>query len=265
MAWTNARPVFYPCPPTSGFQPDLDALEALITPRTKVLVVNSPNNPTGRRIPARDNRRPDRARSAPQPVVAERRVLRPDRARRLVDQPRPPGARRPSHRHRLHVLQDLLDDRLADRLRHRLGRADRHGHQGARVELVLCLDDQPGGGRGCAARSARTASRRWSAHTDGGATWWWTSSGKPSSSSPSRRAPSTAWPTLRPSGLQSREFVFSLLREKGVSGRPGNARLARWPETRSGSAWPARTTICERASGGWPSLCTDGPDRVAFV
>jgi aspartate/methionine/tyrosine aminotransferase len=47
MAWTSARPVFYPCPPSSGFQPDLDALEALITPRTKVLVVNSPNNPTG--------------------------------------------------------------------------------------------------------------------------------------------------------------------------------------------------------------------------
>lgn len=47
MAWTNARAVFYPCPPAMGFQPDLDALEALINPRTKVLMVNSPNNPTG--------------------------------------------------------------------------------------------------------------------------------------------------------------------------------------------------------------------------
>jgi aspartate/methionine/tyrosine aminotransferase len=47
MAWTGARGVLYPCPPEIGFQPDLDALEALITPRTKVIVVNSPNNPTG--------------------------------------------------------------------------------------------------------------------------------------------------------------------------------------------------------------------------
>jgi aspartate/methionine/tyrosine aminotransferase len=47
MAWTNARAVFYPCPPAMGFQPDLDALEALISPRTTVLIVNSPNNPTG--------------------------------------------------------------------------------------------------------------------------------------------------------------------------------------------------------------------------
>jgi aspartate/methionine/tyrosine aminotransferase len=47
VPWLGARAALYPCPPEAGFQPDLDALEALITPRTKVLVVNSPNNPTG--------------------------------------------------------------------------------------------------------------------------------------------------------------------------------------------------------------------------
>jgi aspartate/methionine/tyrosine aminotransferase len=31
----------------NGFQPDLDELRTLLTPRTKVLVLNSPNNPTG--------------------------------------------------------------------------------------------------------------------------------------------------------------------------------------------------------------------------
>jgi aspartate/methionine/tyrosine aminotransferase len=31
----------------NGFQPDLDELRRLLTPRTKVLVLNSPNNPTG--------------------------------------------------------------------------------------------------------------------------------------------------------------------------------------------------------------------------
>jgi len=47
LAWTGAREVPYPCPPEAGFQPDLDALASLITPRSKLLVVNSPNNPTG--------------------------------------------------------------------------------------------------------------------------------------------------------------------------------------------------------------------------
>ena len=47
LPWLGARAVFYPCPPSAGFLPDLDALAALVTPRTKVLVLNSPNNPTG--------------------------------------------------------------------------------------------------------------------------------------------------------------------------------------------------------------------------
>src|SRR5438445_1550514 len=47
LSWTDATGVFYPCHPADGFQPDLDALARLITPRTKLLVVNSPNNPTG--------------------------------------------------------------------------------------------------------------------------------------------------------------------------------------------------------------------------
>jgi aspartate aminotransferase len=50
--WMKARAVFYPCPPSAGFQPDLDALASSITSRTKVLVVNSPNNPTGAVYPA---------------------------------------------------------------------------------------------------------------------------------------------------------------------------------------------------------------------
>lgn len=33
--------------PESGFQFDLDALEALVTDRTKLIIINSPHNPTG--------------------------------------------------------------------------------------------------------------------------------------------------------------------------------------------------------------------------
>ena len=47
LSWTGTRGVFYPCPPENGFEPDLDALEKLITPRAKLLLINSPNNPTG--------------------------------------------------------------------------------------------------------------------------------------------------------------------------------------------------------------------------
>jgi alanine-synthesizing transaminase len=43
----QGRPVHYPCPPETGHEPDLDALRALITPRTRAIVVINPNNPTG--------------------------------------------------------------------------------------------------------------------------------------------------------------------------------------------------------------------------
>jgi alanine-synthesizing transaminase len=43
----RGRPVHYPCPPALGFQPDLDVLARLVTPRTRGIVVINPNNPTG--------------------------------------------------------------------------------------------------------------------------------------------------------------------------------------------------------------------------
>ena len=52
LATAQARPLLYPCPTETGCLPDLNRLEALISPRTRVLVVNSPNNPTGRVYPS---------------------------------------------------------------------------------------------------------------------------------------------------------------------------------------------------------------------
>lgn len=43
----QATPVPYALRPERAFQPDLDDLEALVTPRTRVLIVNSPSNPLG--------------------------------------------------------------------------------------------------------------------------------------------------------------------------------------------------------------------------
>jgi alanine-synthesizing transaminase len=51
--WTAAtvlnggRAVYYPCPESQGYNPDVAAIEASITPRTRALVVINPNNPTG--------------------------------------------------------------------------------------------------------------------------------------------------------------------------------------------------------------------------
>jgi aspartate/methionine/tyrosine aminotransferase len=43
----GARPVFVPTDPARGYLPEPAALEAAVTPRTRMLLVNSPGNPTG--------------------------------------------------------------------------------------------------------------------------------------------------------------------------------------------------------------------------
>ncbi len=43
----GAEPVFVPCPQNHGFKPRPEDIEAAITPRTKWLLLNFPNNPTG--------------------------------------------------------------------------------------------------------------------------------------------------------------------------------------------------------------------------
>jgi aspartate aminotransferase len=43
----QGEPVFVPCREEDGFRLDPDSLEQVLTPRSKILVLNSPNNPTG--------------------------------------------------------------------------------------------------------------------------------------------------------------------------------------------------------------------------
>ncbi|MET0328024.1 MAG: aminotransferase class I/II-fold pyridoxal phosphate-dependent enzyme [Luteimonas sp.] len=43
----DGRPVFYQCKAENGFLPDPDALEALVSQRTRAIVLINPNNPTG--------------------------------------------------------------------------------------------------------------------------------------------------------------------------------------------------------------------------
>jgi len=51
LAAIGAREVRYPLGASRGWQPDLDLLEASVTPRTKALIVNSPSNPGGAVFP----------------------------------------------------------------------------------------------------------------------------------------------------------------------------------------------------------------------
>lgn len=44
---SGGRAVHYPCDEANGWMPDLEAIEALVTPRTKGIVLINPNNPTG--------------------------------------------------------------------------------------------------------------------------------------------------------------------------------------------------------------------------
>ena len=47
LAWAHGVLVPYPCPPANKFLPDPREIEKLITPRTKLIIINSPSNPTG--------------------------------------------------------------------------------------------------------------------------------------------------------------------------------------------------------------------------
>src|SRR6476619_6589593 len=43
----DGRPVYYRCSADNAFLPDPDEIEALVTPRTRAIVLINPNNPTG--------------------------------------------------------------------------------------------------------------------------------------------------------------------------------------------------------------------------
>ena len=66
-ALNQGKPVYYACRPEAGFQPDPEEIEALITPRSRAIVLINPNNPTGAVY--------DRARLEAIVAIAERHQL----------------------------------------------------------------------------------------------------------------------------------------------------------------------------------------------
>ena len=120
--FVGATPVPIPIRMERDFRLDVDELEALITPRTRALVVNSPANPTGGVLTRSDLTRIGGAGGPTRPVGPRRRDLQPDpvRRRRARLARCTPRDGRTDHRPR-RVLEDVRDDGLATRLR---GRAD---------------------------------------------------------------------------------------------------------------------------------------------
>src|SRR5712692_4826883 len=52
LACCGVTPVFYPLDPQNEWLPEIAGLERLVTPRTRLLLINSPGNPTGAVFPA---------------------------------------------------------------------------------------------------------------------------------------------------------------------------------------------------------------------
>ncbi len=135
---------------------DLDALLAQVTPRTKLAVVVSPNNPTGGAVAAADldavPRRPARAR----PAGGGRGLLRvPARGR---PRRRPPGRRGPRPGRHAHLQQGLRPGGPARRLPARAprpGAGARRGAQRLRRQRARAGGGhrEPGRGRRAAARA----------------------------------------------------------------------------------------------------------------
>ena len=99
--------------------------QSLITPRTKLLIINSPGNPTGGVLNREEIERDRRAGGRARPDRAGRRDLQRDplRGRARLDRHHARHGRADDHPRRL--LEDLRDDRLAARLRRDAGRLRR--------------------------------------------------------------------------------------------------------------------------------------------
>ena len=133
--WTAAvtlnhgRAVHYPCRPENGFEPDPRDIEALITSRTRAIVVINPNNPTGA-VYSRATLRSDRAdRRTASPRGVQRRDLRPDPVRRR--RVRADGDAR--ERHAVRDARRLVEGVSRVRLSRRLGGVLGRSRAGTRV------------------------------------------------------------------------------------------------------------------------------------
>ena len=101
--------------PERDLRADVDALLAPVTPRTRIVFLANPNNPTGTLLPAAEVRRL-RKRPARRRAAGHRRRLRRIRRRRRLRGRRRPGRATRQRRHAAHLLEDLRPGGAAPRL-----------------------------------------------------------------------------------------------------------------------------------------------------
>ena len=172
----DGEPVFVTCPQNNGFKPRAEDIDAAITPSTKWLILNNPNNPSGACCSA-DGPARHRGRHGEAPT-------RLDHVGRHV---RAPGVRRLQTRHncrggagaaRSHgddqrCFEGLCDDRLAHRLRRRPEEPDQGDGEHAGSGDGRRVHRRPGRRRGGVGRTAGRRAPSRSSRIAIGAIWRW--------------------------------------------------------------------------------------------
>ena len=158
-------PVPVPCVARDRFRLDPDRLMERVTPRSKALIINFPNNPTGAVMTASD------LKGIADVVEDHDLVLLSDEvygelsyetaARAVRDDRRAPRA----DDHPERVLQGLRHDRVAGRVPLRARRARGRGPQDPPVRDALRPEHGPGGGARGAPLGDEPRRRRWSRST----------------------------------------------------------------------------------------------------
>ena len=167
--FVGGKPVYVPLRQENGFRFDPEEFEANLSERTRLVILNSPANPTGGVLTADDM-------ATLAGILREHPgvyVLSDEIYSRLLytgefrQHRRARGSRpRPAHRHTRRLLEDLRDDGLAPRLRRHAPRPRRAGRQTAGQLQLLhqrghptrrarCLERSPGRRRGDAGRVPR--------------------------------------------------------------------------------------------------------------
>ena len=150
--FTGATAVPAPIREENGFALDVDELASLITPKTKLLIINCPANPTGGVLNREEIERIAELAVAARSDRAGRRDLQRDPVRRRARFDRDLPGHEGAHDHPRRLLEDLRDDRLAARLRRDAGRFAEVVDQADGQQQLLHLD-------GGAARRDRGADR----------------------------------------------------------------------------------------------------------
>ena len=263
-SFLGATPVSAPIRQENDFRLDVDELRSLVTPRTRLLIVNSPGQPHRRRAHARGLRGIAQPGHRARPGGAQRRDLRPAHLRRRrTSRCTAIAGHGGAHRAPRRRQQGVGDVRLAPRLRRHARRAGRDDGHADDQQLVVRGRVHPAGRRR-GLRSPRSPTppwTPWSPSSGAAATSSSTAStASPGSAAGARPGRSTCSPTSPATGCNDRELQNAAARRGGR--RHARRQHVRPPRRRATSGSATRTPIEQhRAARSTASRCTSAPAR----